>query len=233
MDRKHLLAAGMAMAMAATLAQAGEIDHVILAVPELDKGGAELAARTGIVTEFGGVHISGDTANRLASLGGKTYLEVLGPAPGKAPSGDGAGLAKLDGPVPDTFAVRVTDADAAAARFKAAGLKVSEVIAGGRTTPRGQTLHWKTFGVEAGEFCSLVPFFIEWSADTAHPSSTAPQGAKLEAIRISHPRAAELTRLYGVLGVPLKVAQGPARMELVLTGARGTATYGGAPTCEP
>ncbi len=212
-------------------AGAAEIDHVIIAVPALDAAAVALTRATGTRTAFGGTHVSGGTANRLAALGPKLYLELLGPAPGAPPVGYGAELARLEAPKPDGFAIRVKDAEAAAVGLRRAGFKVSKVDAGGRTTPEGQVLRWKTFEVIEPEFCGFIPFFVEWEAGAPHPSTVAPGGATLRGLRAFHQRAVELTRLYAALGVPLRATLGPARLKIIIRGPGGTAVYSGVPSC--
>jgi hypothetical protein len=213
---------------------AADIDHVIIAAPDLDVAGADLKARTGIETAFGGVHKDGRTANRLASLGPSLYLEVLGPAPGAVPRGEGAELSKLRKPEAAGFALRVIDAEAAARRFRAQGLKVSSMSAGGRTTPDGAVLSWKTFEVDAPGFCGFVPFFIEWGPGVRHPSTSAPKGGELERLKITHPRAAALNAIFAKVGAPVTAVRSPKPMMTVtLKGPKGSATYVSEPACAP
>jgi hypothetical protein len=229
--RKVGLAMVLAGLVTAGAATAREVDHVILGVADLGNGAAELTARTGISSVEGGVHVSGDTANRLASLGKGRYLELLGPAPGRAHFDEGAALAGLKAPLPYGFAIRVSDAEAEAARLRAGGLKITAVQAGGRTTPDGQVLRWKTFAVEDTEFCAVLPFFIEWDASAPHPSATSPGGGRLKRLRAFHPDAAALSRLYRRLGAPVEVRPGEPRLELTLAGPKGEAVYAGQPPC--
>lgn len=51
-----------------------KIDHVILAVNDLDKGVAQFKSMTGIEPVYGGVHPNSFTHNALVSLSGNTYL---------------------------------------------------------------------------------------------------------------------------------------------------------------
>src|SRR5262249_39810274 len=59
-----------------------QLDHILYQVPALGAGAAAFEAQTGVKLQYGGAHTSGGTANYLAHLGDKLYLEVIGPAPG-------------------------------------------------------------------------------------------------------------------------------------------------------
>jgi hypothetical protein len=57
----------------------------------------------------------------------------------------------------------------------------------------------------------LLPFFIEWSADTVHPSVDAPEGCKIAHFEVSGPDEAELNRICAQLdlGVPVEKHEKP------------------------
>src|SRR6185369_4132173 len=57
------------------------IDHIILAINNLDKGIAQFKERTGIEPVFGGVHPNSFTHNALVALDGETYIEIMAPRP--------------------------------------------------------------------------------------------------------------------------------------------------------
>ena len=54
-----------------------ELDHVALAVTDLDLAGATLRDGLGLASYAGGAHRSGATANRIVPLDGGAYLELI------------------------------------------------------------------------------------------------------------------------------------------------------------
>jgi len=57
------------------------IDHIILAINNLEKGIAQFKERTGIEPVFGGVHPNSFTHNALVALDDETYIEIMAPRP--------------------------------------------------------------------------------------------------------------------------------------------------------
>jgi hypothetical protein len=217
----------LAMAFALPAAAATVVDHIQLGVADVAAGSAQVEQATGVAPRFGGVHPGRGTANALMSLGGRTYLEVIGPAAGQPPAGpDAQQLASLKAPQVRTFAV-AADLDTVAAAARKAGLRVDGPRPGSRRTPDGQLLRWRTLNVEDRGFGPFVPFFIDWG-DTPHPAMTSPAGATLTRFRVIHPRAAELQSLYRAVGLDLVVEPGEQpRMILEIATPKGPVSWTG------
>jgi hypothetical protein len=91
---------------------------------------------------------------------------------------------------------------------------------GSRLQPDGPTLEWETADITGPEM-PLAPFLIEWSAASAHPSTTTPEGCLLQSVEILDPNSEPLARLIDAMGLDVQVAAGPERrmiLELVCDG---------------
>jgi Glyoxalase-like domain len=215
---------------------AAHIDHVILGIGNLEQGIRAFTKATGVVPQRGGEHPGRGTANALVSLGTACYLEILAPAGagssaehGKrqkpvAPGGD-TDLGTLQTLTPIGWAVGTKDLDGLLARLATSGFQLSGPIPGSRRRPDGLLLKWRT--AQLGEpGIPLAPFFIEWSAETPHPSNTSPPGCELVGIELADPAPKQLDQLLSAAGVTTRPK--PARerrMVLTLTCPRGRVTF--------
>ncbi len=144
------------------------IDHVLLAVPDLDGAGAMLLDEHGLGSVEGGRHTGWGTANRVVPLGDRQYLELVGVVDETEATASAFGsavraLVEQGGGLLG-WCVEVDDADGHAERL---GLSVIE---GSRRRPDGVTLSWRTAGVEAAMAEQWRPFFLEWRIpEDAHP----------------------------------------------------------------
>jgi hypothetical protein len=210
-------------AMGAEQTASEQIDHVVLAISDLARGSAQLAAACGVEPVKGGQHPNRGTQNALLSAGSRVYLEVLAPQEAAELSAEYKELRTVAELRPVDWAVSTRDAAATVRTLKAAGFKVSEPEAGSRKTPQGKLLRWKTFGVTGPEL-QLAPFFIEWDAASPHPSTTSPQGCSLQSVELQTPHDAELRRLLSLLHVTAKVIHAETPMLVVtLQGKSGLA----------
>jgi hypothetical protein len=213
----------LAIAAISSPASAAQIDHVILGIDDLDRGVKAFEAATGVKPVYGGKH-PGGTHNALVSLGDGIYLEILAVQQGVTVPADYADLKKMKTLTPIGWAVSSSDSAELRNRLSAAGIAVSEPVDGSRTTPRGSTLSWQSFALN--ESSAEVPFFIVWSEQTAHPSTTSPSGCKLQRWSIASPRVKELERLRQTLDLRIDVAEAKTTaMRFSLTCPKGAVTF--------
>lgn len=188
------------------------IDHVVLAVADLDEAGERLLREHGVASVPGGVHPGWGTGNRIAPLG-DGYVElisVVDPDVGRT-TALGRELLGLTSDGADRwFAVCLTDTDldATAARL---GLRVEP---GSRTRPDGQELRWRGAGLTDDAREPGFPFFITWdSPPELHPGrTTIRQGVDVTGIA-NVELSGDASRLRDWLGpdgdtLPLTVVEG-------------------------
>jgi hypothetical protein len=197
------------------------LDHILLGCNDLDAGIAFVEERTGVRAAFGGVHPGAGTRNALLSLEQSRYLEIIAPDPDQPASADARDLRTLDEPVLVGWAAHPGDIEAFATRLKQEGLAISGPNPGSRKRLDGRVLHWKTvtFQDDAG---GLLPFFIEWSRDSLHPSVDSPQGCRLilfEAFTPSPHVLAKKTEQLN-LDLPISEARG-AYLHAIIAGPKG------------
>ena len=184
------------------------LDHILLGCNDLDRGIAFVEQHTGVRATFGGVHPGRGTQNALLSLGERRYLEIIAPDP-KQPgvSSRGGDLRSLTDPRLVGWAAHPAAIGNTAKRLADAAIPHSGPTAGSRRKPDGTTLHWATIDL-ADDRAGLLPFFIQWSPDSRHPSLDAPQGCRLTQFTVSVPDSDKLAAFFQ--SIDLDVAVEPA-----------------------
>jgi catechol 2,3-dioxygenase-like lactoylglutathione lyase family enzyme len=197
------------------------LDHILLGCSDLDRGIDFVEKHTGVRAAFGGVHPGRGTRNALLSLGEKHYLEIIALDPLQSGAPDHYGLQKLTEPRLVGWAAHPGDLSAFANRLRNAGLAFEGPTPGSRKRPDGHLLQWKTLNLK-DDHSGLLPFFIEWSAGTVHPSADAPAGCKIVQFSLSALNVADLVRICSQLGLDVPVEQGEtSHLRARITGQDG------------
>jgi hypothetical protein len=196
------------------------IDHVVLAISDLDRGIEQLGESCGVLPVRGGEHGHTGTENALLSMGPGAYIEVLAPQDGAELPPQLQPLRGVANLTPVSWAVATRNADLMSQMLRAHGYTVSEPQAGSRETTGGAVIRWRTFQLTAPKI-EGAPFFIEWLADTAHPAATSPSGCALLSLELHTPHDEQLRGLMRLLNVQVEVVHGEiSRMQVTLQGSR-------------
>ena len=183
------------------------LDHILLGASGLEEGIAFVKQHTGVTAAFGGVHPGRGTRNALVSLGERHYLEIIAPDPAQPGSLDHYHLQTLPAPRLVGWAAHPGDLNAFAGHLRNASLAFDGPTPGSRRRPDGRLLEWKTLNLHDDQ-SGLLPFFIEWSAATVHPSADAPPGCKLLHFELSTPGNTKLQRICALLNLDVPVTHG-------------------------
>jgi len=162
------------------------------------------------------------STNALLSLGEGHFLEIMAPDPNATTVQPWAAqqLAALKGltePRLVTWAVHHDDIDALAKKFHDSGIEIRGPYPGSRNRPDGRTLKWTSFSL-VDDRRGLLPFFIQWSADSVHPSSDAPGGCHIKRFAAAEPDASELLKAFQRIEIEIPVersAKPQLRMQIV------------------
>jgi hypothetical protein len=190
------------------------LDHLLLGCSDLDRGIDFVEKHTGVRAAFGGVHPGRGTRNALLSLGEATrlernprrYLEIIAPDPGQSGAPDRYGLLKLPEPRLVGWAAHPGDLDQFATRLRNAHIAFDGPNLGSRKRPDGALLQWKTLNLK-DDRGGLLPFFIEWSADSSHPSIDAPRGCHLVRFDLLTPDPEKLKSVEAAMGLGVEIAK--------------------------
>lgn len=187
------------------------LDHLLLGCSDLVQGIAFVEQHTGVRPAMGGVHPGRGTRNALLSLGVPRYLEVIAPDPQQReiiPAGASLveALKRLAAPQLAAWAVHTLTIESVAEQLRQAGIAFRGPTPGSRARPDGSMLHWRTLNLD-NDRGGLLPFFIEWGADTTHPSVDAPTGCLLDSFAVAGPDPGELSLEFQKLGIDVQTEQ--------------------------
>lgn len=197
------------------------LDHVLLGCSALESGIAFVEERTGVRAAFGGVHPGRGTENALLALGPRRYLEIIAPDPKQGRVEQFSIITELKEPELIGWAAHPGSLDAFAKKLTAAGVPFEGPRDGSRARPDGRMLRWKTLNLK-DDASGLLPFFIEWSADSPHPSADAPKGCSLVRFEAATPDPDALSKQIAILGLDLSVVKADKpQLRATIAGPKG------------
>lgn len=196
-----------------------ELDHLVLATPDLAGTVATVAGLLGVEPVAGGGHIGRGTRNYLLGLGNGGYLEIIGPDTDQPDPGQPRpfGIDQLSEPRLAGWLARVTDIDATVAAARSAGYDPGEPSDMAREVPDGRILRWRLTFPDFSEPTQLVPALIDWGT-TDHPAAELPV-VPLRSLEAVHPDPARVSERLRALDVELQVRAGNRAALIATIGA--------------
>ncbi len=201
------------------------IDHMLLAVGDLEAATDGFRERLGMNVTIGGVHPGGGTYNSLAHVR-SAYLELIAVNDPSAEKASRFVRHLRTGDAPYTFALAVSDIDETLRLIRERGLDAEPTYDGSRRTPGGTLLRWRAAflrpgRISPGDDSPPLPFIIQWINDDAGHGwfqerislSEHPVGwGAAESILIASPQpdalVAEYRQLLGWMNAPADAAPG-------------------------
>lgn len=171
--------------------QMSQLDHIVIASPNLQALASEFYELTGVKPVPGGRHEGKGTANQLVGLGEGRYIELVGPDP-KQGEPDNPRPLRVDD-VTETrvvgWSIRPDDMNTRVIEARKAGYDPGSPEPMSRKTPSGEMLDWVITPLIGG-LGGTVPFLIDWK-ESKHPSEGLP-GVTLLSLTLIHPQPDEL-----------------------------------------
>src|SRR6202521_4881918 len=199
------------------------LDHIILGCNDLDRGIELVQESIGVHPSIGGVHPGRGTRNALLSLGERRYLEIMAPDPDQPDAKDplAVHLRKLSEPGIVGWAAHPGDLSSFAKKLRDAGVAFEGPTPGSRKRPDGRILQWQTLTLKDNPSW-LLPFFIEWRADSLHPSADAPAGCRLIRFEVMTPEPDKLAKTAALLLLDVPIIKGEMpQLRATIVGPKG------------
>ena len=189
-----------------------ELDHVLIAVTDLEAAARDFESRHGLASVDGGRHRDFGTANRIIPLG-STYLELVAVVDPGAAAASSFGWWVDRGATDEGrligWAVRTSALDEIAGRLEL------PIRSGSRQTPAGIELRWRSAGIDEAIAEPCLPFFIEWEDGVPYPGAVEAPRATIVGLVLE----GNADRVAGWLGehtLPIRVIDGPAEVAAVV-----------------
>ncbi len=196
------------------------IDHVMICVPDLDRG-IDAYSRIGFDIYPGGVHTGRGTHNAIA-FHQDDYLELMSVRDPAQHRGAAASKSGPDAGLLDFLArgggfryviVQTDDLASDVAGMRRRGVDVTDPVEGERQTPRGQTLKWKTATLGPRDPLPLI--FIQHLTPLEERRRQVPRAGqhpngvlRADRVYIAVPDVAAAAEAYGrVLGMTVPPVQ--------------------------
>ena len=197
------------------------LDHILLGCNDLARGIQLVEENTGVRAAIGGVHPGRGTRNALLSLGERRYLEIIAPDPAQSEIVHYPQLRSMFDPRLIGWAVHPPDIAAVAKQLRENKIAFTGPDDGSRKRPDGRVLTWKTVNL-ADDHHGLLPFFIEWSADSVHPSADAAKGCTLDYFEVMSADPEELAATFKRIALNVAVEHSDkTRLRALITGPKG------------
>jgi hypothetical protein len=200
-----------------------KLDHILLGAASLEVGIAFVEHFTGVGAALGGVHPGRGTWNALLSLGNRRYLEIIAPDPGQSAVDNPlvSSLRSIQEPRLVGWAAHPGNLTDFAQKLRGAGIAFEGPTPGSRKRPDGKLLKWEIVSLSDTD-TGLLPFFIEWSQDSVHPSVDAPKGCALLSFAAETPDPEKLAATLKTLSLDLPVKKGEKHLlHAVISGPKG------------
>jgi hypothetical protein len=182
------------------------VDHLVLAVPDLEAGIAHCESVLGVRASAGGRHPRWGTHNAILGLGPHVYLEIIAADPERErpESVTVFGLDRVTAPRLAAWAAGDRALEKTRATAMARGIRPGAILDGMRQRPDGTRLSWLLTDPATVLADGLGPFFIDWQGGS-HPAEGAPAAGRLQGLRAAHPDPESAGRTLAALGFEMPI----------------------------
>ncbi|EZH73792.1 hypothetical protein ATO12_17825 [Aquimarina atlantica] len=203
-----------------------QIDHIILAINDLDLGIKQFEELTGVKAIYGGGHPNSYTHNAIVPMNDMIYIEIL--APKKELDTIPEFFKNMDVLKPIGFAIATDTIEFLEKTVVDSQFETKGIENWSRNKPSGEELKWKLLRI-TNPGLNINPFFISWSDKTTHPSIQKNTLCVLKEFQIKTPHKKDITDilLKNKSTIPfMKIEDSDTiQLKLTITTPKGEVTF--------
>ena len=186
-----------------------KIDHLVYAVPDLEKAVNQFERISGVRPVYGGKHQHQGTHNALINLGNNSYLEFLAidPENKNIPPPRWMGIDLIREPKITRWAVKSKAINEELNILKKIKPSLAITKTGKRQRQDGAILQWELSIPQATPEVEIYPFFIDWKS-SEHPTVALPQHCELISFHATHPAPAEIITFLKNINAEITIEKG-------------------------
>ena len=185
------------------------VDHIVIAVSDLDKGMDWLEKKLGIRPVYGGQHITEGTHNALLNLGNSCYLELLAidSSNKKINPPRWMGVDLIEAPTITRWAVKSNNIEQEVSFLKNVNPLLGNIKSGMRAKQDGSILKWQLSIPLPEPMVEVTPFLIDWG-ESVHPTTSLEPACKLVSMVLKHPYHTEIQEVMENINLDFKLEKG-------------------------
>ncbi|MBT8232298.1 MAG: VOC family protein [Saprospiraceae bacterium] len=148
-----------------------QIDHIVLAVQNLDEAIKDFESKTGVTPITGGCHLNHGTKNAIVPLSNFSYLEIIAPDTDNKIFKGSRWMAvdKIQSPTITRWAMTSDIKSSFNDLINNYPNTFGHTIQGNRLLQNGQKLSWIMTKPATTPLVDPIPFLIDWSTSDLHP----------------------------------------------------------------
>lgn len=186
-----------------------KIDHIVYAVPNLEKGMENIASLLGVVPKFGGYHTNQGTKNAVLNLGNQCYLEIITTDQNnlKIPPPRWMGVDLISSPKITRWSLKSKNLNRDSIVIKTQNNLMGTIHGGQRKMNDGNLLTWEMILPLAEPEVEIIPFMTDWQNSDIHPTDSLEKKCQLVELYVSHPTPELIQPTFDELDVNLNISK--------------------------
>lgn len=202
-----------------------KIDHLVYAVLDLEFEMDRIGRQLGIHPVFGGYHRTQGTKNALLNLGDGCYLEILAKDDSNTTISEPRwmGIDLIKKARITRWALKSNDIEKDSNILSSHYPNMGTTYQGSRLTTTGETLAWKMILPLSTPEIELIPFMVDWSQSSFHPTEKLQRGCSLKSITFASNDADKKKEYFDELGIQYRITKSTAvTITAIIEGPKGS-----------